>query len=1259
VFGRVTDAAGNGVSRAAVRLDLGSRELTADEEGRFTVDVSADETLGDELVVRASAPGFANGAVRIPAVSVSGKLRVTLILHEVAVDQIVSEPEQGIDASTDGARFVVAPNVLPNRALRVEFSPLDPSTRDVAAFPGQDFLAVGRFAPIGLALLESIGLAEVRLTDVDSGEPITNLGAPAMIELRLPETQQGLFGVGDTIPWWSFDEESSRWFQEGDAEVFLGPDGKKWARADAFHFTWWNVDQPITSHTCFKARLVRLADGSLLTGIEALAEGITYAGQSPARVDGFATADGQTSCFTVKRSAVTVERVRLSVAVGGRRLYLVSRGGGAYGLTPDPAQATSFDAPLADASCVFNQNTASCGDFGTLRLDLNQPPDVVLTANRARVCASSRTIVLAALATDPEGDALTYDWSASAGTIAGTGSTASWTVPAALGTYTARVDVRDAHGATTRRTIDVETADNCCPIIDELLVPAVVDPRITPTVQLDVDASDGDAAPHPLGYVWKIGRERLAGPTATWTARGCGPTEVQLLVSDGECTTIGKASIDVRNACPVFDSVTTDPELVACSDPRTTLSAVVTDADGDPVTLTWDAQEGQVDPAAGSSTDWSSTPGDATDRVRVTASDPFGGTAATDVFIVPDNDPPAAQLTSSATSVAPGGIVSLAVNATDDGAVQSFDWSANGGTFQVAPDGQTAEWTAPPEFGQYFVGVRVTDDCEASVNRFLTILVVAAPPPPPGPGEPCTVALQPIPATGSAPLEVTLLAPTQGLTFGLFGNFQFDSDDGGFIPSRGYFARHRYDTPGTYHPSVTAADFSSPETCTAQTTVVVTPNQAPTFVGCSGPVTLPEETSGTFLADVSDPDGDPITLQWAEAAGSPVGAAIGRDEAALTWLAPRVTGNTPVVLRVTASDDKGGATTCDVALTVTNTRDSASRDLCLGTLRNGDILGAATPCGAAAAADPSDAAAALLRAATAIVMDVAGSTTLLDLPGRFGVVVTGSASDVCTFRATVSRVVPPDAPHGDALLAIAQSEVLPRVDAALTRLDQLGSNLRAFFDPRDLPACLGLSELRPLEIDDGDIQAARAALHAIAGAIHAVAAYGANVDSPGLLNRTVAPRDQFLAEPTLLVQRPGAVAELAAARARADAAVAAFLAAIAAIEGETDDQSDDLLVIDPVDVVAVAQARSVAERTRTALTGVGVFEPALTGLPGDQRLSLGALFAGAVSNLRPLVPPFDAAGNPDACSVPDPTFGGIAPDMTAVLLQTLLDLRCR
>jgi len=71
-----------------------------------------------------------------------------------------------------------------------------------------------------------------------------------------------------------------------------------------------------------------------------------------------------------------------------------------------------------------------------------------------------RTVTIQCIAEDPEGDKLSYVWSATGGKIQGQGDTVGWIAPGVAGEYTITVTVRDDRGGQATSSLGFEVV--CC-----------------------------------------------------------------------------------------------------------------------------------------------------------------------------------------------------------------------------------------------------------------------------------------------------------------------------------------------------------------------------------------------------------------------------------------------------------------------------------------------------------------------------------------------------------------------------------------------------------------------------------------------------------------------------------------------------------------------------------------------------------------------------------------------------------------------------
>ena len=163
----------------------------------------------------------------------------------------------------------------------------------------------------------------------------------------------------------------------------------------------------------------------------------------------------------------------------------------------------------------------------------NQPPVITnLTVSEERISPSARD-QLECIVSDPDGDELEYNWSASDGHISGKGAIITWTAPQTPGSYTITVEVTDDRGgeAAAQMTIAVEV--NRPPVIESLTAErsTIKQAESTP-VRCVASDPDGDE----LSYEWSAiaGNFSGKGPAVTWISpNSCATFTISVTISDG------------------------------------------------------------------------------------------------------------------------------------------------------------------------------------------------------------------------------------------------------------------------------------------------------------------------------------------------------------------------------------------------------------------------------------------------------------------------------------------------------------------------------------------------------------------------------------------------------------------------------------------------------------------------------------------------------------------------------------------------------
>ncbi|MDD5591134.1 MAG: hypothetical protein PHY18_04325 [Dehalococcoidales bacterium] len=140
---------------------------------------------------------------------------------------------------------------------------------------------------------------------------------------------------------------------------------------------------------------------------------------------------------------------------------------------------------------------------------------------------------IAAVASDPDGDELQYQWFVSEGDIPGEGSEITWTAPLVPGAYTITAVVTDGRDGRSAMTITLGVAPGSDPVIVSFEAADTGCKKSTP-VAIDCLAYDRDG--DELTYEWSAtgGEITGEGPFVSWVApEELGTYTITVYVSDG------------------------------------------------------------------------------------------------------------------------------------------------------------------------------------------------------------------------------------------------------------------------------------------------------------------------------------------------------------------------------------------------------------------------------------------------------------------------------------------------------------------------------------------------------------------------------------------------------------------------------------------------------------------------------------------------------------------------------------------------------
>lgn len=160
--------------------------------------------------------------------------------------------------------------------------------------------------------------------------------------------------------------------------------------------------------------------------------------------------------------------------------------------------------------------------------EVNRRPIIASLEADAEWIAPLGSIRITCTASDPDGDRLSYKWTATGGRISGTGAVAIWTAPEEVGLYDITVVVDDGRDGEDRDFLTLIASNGPPPHIEKLTVTAK-EPKYLKTtstgykvgktkeyyVECVASATSGE-----LTYEWSCNGGQISGKgsTITWTA---------------------------------------------------------------------------------------------------------------------------------------------------------------------------------------------------------------------------------------------------------------------------------------------------------------------------------------------------------------------------------------------------------------------------------------------------------------------------------------------------------------------------------------------------------------------------------------------------------------------------------------------------------------------------------------------------------------------------------------------------------------------
>ena len=170
-------------------------------------------------------------------------------------------------------------------------------------------------------------------------------------------------------------------------------------------------------------------------------------------------------------------------------------------------------------------------DYVTITVRANNPPTIASLTADGQWTIPSGSVQVTCTASDPDGDELSYEWSANGGDISGTGAVVNWIAPQEVGTYNITVVVKDGYGGEAAGSVSLSVATGTPPTIEKLCVApkghtflrqsmqSGCDYDVWKNMEYDVECVASNTSGE-LSYDWSCTAGNVSGSGAniTWTA---------------------------------------------------------------------------------------------------------------------------------------------------------------------------------------------------------------------------------------------------------------------------------------------------------------------------------------------------------------------------------------------------------------------------------------------------------------------------------------------------------------------------------------------------------------------------------------------------------------------------------------------------------------------------------------------------------------------------------------------------------------------